>query len=93
MLKSHRNKIDLEITQDCDHCKVKETPSYLLYCKVFDSEQHKLMKTVYDVFNSNKTTFKGTMAELLEEHLLKEDPLKENRWAVINIITTTKKDT
>ena len=39
MLKSHRRKIDLEITPDCDHCKVKETPSHLLlHCKVFDSE-------------------------------------------------------
>ena len=47
MLKSHRSKIDLEITPDCDHCKVKETPSHLpLQCKVFDSERHKPMKTV-----------------------------------------------
>ena len=93
MLKSHRSKIDLEITPDCDHCKVKETPSHLLlHCKVFDSELHKLMKTVYEVFNSSKATFKGTMAELLGEHLLKEDQLKEIRRAVIGFITATKKD-
>ena len=93
MLESHRRKIDLEITPDCDHCKVKETPSHLLlHCKVFDCEQHKLMKTVYEVFNSSKATFKGTMAELLGEHLLKEDQLKEIRRAVINFITATKED-
>ena len=50
------------------------------------------MKAVYKVFNSNKTTFKVAMAELLGEHLLKEDELKEIRRAVINFITTTKKD-
>ena len=74
ILKSHRSKIDLEITSNCDHCKVKETPSHLLlHCKIFDGERHKLMKEVNEVFNSNKTAFKGTMAELLGEHLLKED--------------------
>ena len=50
------------------------------------------MKTVYEVFISNKTTFKGTMTELLGEHLLKEDQLKEIRRAVIGFITATKKD-
>ena len=50
------------------------------------------MKKVYEVFNSNKVTFKGPMAELLGEHLLKEDQLKEIRRAVINFITATKKD-
>ena len=49
------------------------------------------MKTVYEVFNSNKATFKRTMAELLGEHL-KEDQLKEIRRAVINFITATKED-
>ena len=93
MLKSHRSKIDLEITPDCDHWKVKETPSHLLlHFKVFYGERHKLMKKVYKVFNSNKVTFKGTMAELLGEHLLKEDQLKEIRRAVINFIIATKKD-
>ena len=32
------------------------------------------------------------MAELLAEHLLKEDQLKEIRTAVINFIAATKKD-
>ena len=50
------------------------------------------MKTVYEIFSSNKTTFKGTMAKLLREHLLKEDQLKEIRTAVIDFITATKKD-
>ena len=48
MLKKYRGKIDLEIIPDCDHCKVKETPSHLLlHCKVFDGERSKLMKKVY----------------------------------------------
>ena len=48
MLKKYRSKIDLEIIPDCDHCKVKETPSHLLlHCKVFDGEWSKLMKKVY----------------------------------------------
>ena len=93
MLKSHRSKSDLEITPDCDHCKVNETPSHLLlHCKIFDGERHKLMKAVYEIFNTNKTTFKGTMAELLGEHLLKEDQLKEIRTTVIKFITATKND-
>ena len=93
MLKSHRSKIDLEITSDYDHCKVKETPSHLLlHCKVFDGERHKLIKAVNEIFNSNKITFKGTMAELLGEHLLKEDQLKEIITAVTSFLTTTKKD-
>ena len=50
------------------------------------------MKAVYEIFNTNKTTFKGTMAELLGEHLLKEDQLKEIRTTVIKFITATKKD-
>ena len=50
------------------------------------------MKTVYEIFSSNKTTFKGTMAKLLGEHLLKEDQLKEIRTPVIDFITATKKD-
>ena len=50
------------------------------------------MKAAYEIFNSNKTTFKGTMAELLGEHLLKEDQLKEIRTAVISLITASKKD-
>ena len=37
MLKSHRSKINLEITPDCDHHKVKKTSSHL-HCKVFDNE-------------------------------------------------------
>ena len=49
------------------------------------------MKAVNEIFNLNKTTFEGTMAELLGEHLLKEDQLKEIRTAVINFITATKK--
>ena len=93
MVKSHRSKIDLETIPDCDHCKVKETPSHLLlHCKVFDGERNKLMKTVYEIFNSNKTSFKGTMAELLRYYLLKEGQLKEIRTAVINFISATKKD-
>ena len=93
MLKSHRSKIDLEITSDCDQCKVKETPSHLLlHCKIFDGERHKLMKAVHEIFSSNKATFKGTMAELLGEHLLKEDQLTEIRTVVISFITATKKD-
>ena len=93
LLKSHRSKIDLEIRPGYDHCKVKETPShFLLHCKIFDGERQKLMKAAYEIFNSNKTTFKGTMAELLGEHLLKEDQLKEIRTAVISLITATKKD-
>ena len=32
------------------------------------------------------------MAELLGEHLLKEDQLKEIRTAIINFITETNKD-
>ena len=91
MLKSHRSKIDLEIKPDYDHCKVKEAPSHLLlHRKIFDGEVHKLMKAVYEIFNSNKTTFKGTMVELLGEHLLKEDLLI--RAAVINFTTAIKKD-
>ena len=35
---------------------------------------------------------KGTMAELLGEHLLKEDQLKEIITAVTSFLTTTKKD-
>ena len=82
MLKSHRSKVDLEITSDlitCDHCKVKETPIHLLlHCKVFCGKRHKLMKTVYEIFSSNKTTFKGTIAEVLGEPFIKRRPIKGN---------------
>ena len=82
MIKSHRSKVDLEITPDlitCDHCKVKETPIHLLlHCKVFYGKRHKLIKTVYEIFNSNKTTFKGTMVELLGEPLIKIRSIKGN---------------
>ena len=50
------------------------------------------MKTVYEMFNSNKTSFKRAMAKLLGELLLKEVQLKEIRTASINFITQTKKD-
>ena len=50
------------------------------------------MKTVYEVFKSNNTTYKGTITKLLGEHLLKEDKLKEIRTAVINFITATDRD-
>ena len=50
------------------------------------------MKAVYEIFNWNKRTFKGTMAELLGEHLLKEDQLKEIITVIISFITATKKD-
>ena len=86
-------KIPAKAPPDRDDCKVKETPSHLLlHRNVLDGERHKLIETVYEIFNSNKTTFKGTMAELLGEHLLKEDQLKEIRTAVINFIAATKKD-
>ena len=51
------------------------------------------MKTVYEMFNSNKTSFKRAMAKLPGELLLKEEQLKEKiRTASINFITQTKKD-
>ena len=79
MLKSNKSKIDPDTEPTCDQCKVVETSShYLLHCKQFEALRSKMMKNITYIFNTNETTFKNTIAEILREHTLNNDNSKKS---------------
>ena len=74
MLKDHKSKADPDTVPTCDQCKVVKTPSqYLLRYKQFQELRSKMMKNITCIFNTNGTTCKNTIAEILVEHTLNND--------------------
>ena len=89
MLKGHKSKIDPDTEPTCDHCKVVESPShYLLHYKQFEELRSKMMKNISYIFNTNGTTFKNTLAELLGQHTLNNDNSKKAREKIVYFILT-----
>ena len=79
MLKSHRNKIDLEMTPDCDNSKVKETPShFLLYCKIFDGEWQTNEHSILN-FQLKQDYLQGNYGQVTTRIFVKRRPIKGNQ--------------